>query len=329
MCCRQCHFSYRYVSLQRYLPGNPGNPRILACSKLVPFLLTCHKHYKVIDIKNEFIHPSFKNNHIFSIGLKLLMSIMMLFNSIIVSCLLMLINFVPGVYSSLSHQHHHVSEPKKITSPSGNALYYEMPEGSAKGVVLTLHGCHHGAHDFWPVSTVCPECYGLPVGITTSSTLVKKGFVFAAITTTAATGCWSPISDSIQFDEILALINKQFYGKPLFLYGISAGGSFISSMLENWAADGLLGDKIKIAGVCLHVSAMQHIPKDRSQLPPVFFAPMIKDHPSTMKAKHAIKNLQQGRRHASAFYLEEMPLTPTFFADHGEGSFSVEDSQSK
>jgi hypothetical protein len=100
-------------------------------------------------------------------------------------------------------------------------------------------------------------------------------------------------------------------------------------MLQNWGNDGLLNTKVKVAAVCLHVSSLQHMPKDRSVLPPILFVPMTKDHPIILKAKHSVKSLQSARVHAAAIYLDEIPLTPSFFHDHGAGRFSSTDSQSK
>ena len=39
---------------------------------------------------------------------------------------------------------------------------YEKPASPARGIVVLAHGCQHSATDFWPHSTACAECIGLP-----------------------------------------------------------------------------------------------------------------------------------------------------------------------
>jgi len=108
------------------------------------------------------------------------------------------------------------------TTPSHSTVYYEQPAGTPKGVVLALHGCDHGAEDFWNRSSSCLGCHGLPVGLTTSAYIVKNGYIFASFSTSSLNGCWSSISDGLHFGEVVQLLNKKF-SVPLFVYGISIG----------------------------------------------------------------------------------------------------------
>jgi hypothetical protein len=51
---------------------------------------------------------------------------------------------------------------------------YQLPattSGKPKGLVFLAHGCGHSAADWWPVSSTCPSCVGLPM----DSALVKEG----------------------------------------------------------------------------------------------------------------------------------------------------------
>lgn len=103
----------------------------------------------------------------------------------------------------------------------------------------------------------------------------------------------------------------------------------MSSNIALWVDEGTLHTKYNIAGMCLHVSAINHMPKQLHLYPPTLFVPMLKDHPSAFKAKHASKHLQAARVHTSLITLEAIPLTASFFHDHGAGLFSMERSTSK
>jgi hypothetical protein len=124
-----------------------------------------------------------------------------------------------GILSPMTH----AGKLLTLKSPSMNTLYYEEPASTPKGIVLTMHGCNHGAQDFWNLSDSCPYCYGLPVGLTTRTYITQRGFIFASFTTTSMSGCWSSISDETQMNEMMQLIQVKFGAMNVFLYGISAG----------------------------------------------------------------------------------------------------------
>jgi hypothetical protein len=46
----------------------------------------------------------------------------------------------------------------------GTELVWQLPQAQqAKGLLLALHGCKHGAPDFWPTGPACKECIGARV----------------------------------------------------------------------------------------------------------------------------------------------------------------------
>ena len=81
----------------------------------------------------------------------------------------------------------------------------------------------------------------------------------------------------------------------------------MSSNIALWVDEGTLHTKYNIAGMCLHVSAINHMPKQLHLYPPTLFVPMLKDHPSALKAKHASKGTHftynPGSDPADSFFL--------------------------
>lgn len=64
----------------------------------------------------------------------------------------------------------------------------QIPEGKVKGVVFIAHACASKAIDFWPESTTCPNCRGLPEESRFAATVVARGFAALAISRCAQSG---------------------------------------------------------------------------------------------------------------------------------------------
>ena len=45
---------------------------------------------------------------------------------------------------------------------AGAAAVYQLPASKPRGVLFLAHGCNHRATDFWPQSSTCGSCVGLP-----------------------------------------------------------------------------------------------------------------------------------------------------------------------
>jgi hypothetical protein len=56
-----------------------------------------------------------------------------------------------------------------------------LPQPAAVGTLLMLHRCGRNAEDFWPPSSVCPQCIGMPEGVSISRQGLARGYALLAI----------------------------------------------------------------------------------------------------------------------------------------------------
>jgi len=68
-------------------------------------------------------------------------------------------------------------------------MVWQIPE-NCKGVVLLAHGCSHRATDFWPFSTACQRCIGLPEEVYIVKVALSMGLAPVAVSSHFKR-CWS------------------------------------------------------------------------------------------------------------------------------------------
>eukprot|EP00746_Dinoflagellata_sp_MGD_P010555 gnl/MRDRNA2_/MRDRNA2_121831_c0_seq1.p1 gnl/MRDRNA2_/MRDRNA2_121831_c0~~gnl/MRDRNA2_/MRDRNA2_121831_c0_seq1.p1 ORF type:complete len:694 (+),score=140.47 gnl/MRDRNA2_/MRDRNA2_121831_c0_seq1:168-2249(+) len=139
-------------------------------------------------------------------------------------------------------------DPKQpfIEEPEIDVLY-QAPAGSAKGIVLVLHGNNRRAADMFKTSEVeigqsncekedTKKCNGLPTSREMRSSILRRGYI--AVSTSSAAGEWgsgSPISplDSARIAKAVQhVMDKHLaHDLPVFVIGVQAG-RFMAQMLK-------------------------------------------------------------------------------------------------
>lgn len=73
-------------------------------------------------------------------------------------------------------------------------IVYQVPTTTAlRGLLVVFHGCSHRATDFFPASTTCKKCIGLPVERTIAMAAIRRGIAVLAISSqNAEHKCWVP-----------------------------------------------------------------------------------------------------------------------------------------
>ncbi len=77
----------------------------------------------------------------------------------------------------------------------GIEAVYQLPSSSdsIEGVLFVAHGCSHSATDWWPKSTACMKCTGLPVemNIVREAIYAHKFAVIAVNSMNRVHKCWN------------------------------------------------------------------------------------------------------------------------------------------
>lgn len=200
-------------------------------------------------------------------------------------------------------------------------MVYQLPSplDSIKGVLFVAHGCSHAATDWWPQSTSCPKCTGLPVemSIVREAVFNRKFAVIAISSGNRIHKCWSAkdipkVQRAIQY----------FYGGvlegrtlPLYALGASSGGSFV----------GFLAQQTKmspsVASICVQISS---VGGDRlSDLPPTMFVLMSRDA-HTLSHVTAVSDVIRTK---SIVKTSPKIITPDYFSQHSNNFITLSESR--
>lgn len=195
---------------------------------------------------------------------------------------------------------------------------YQLPFTKAKGVIFLAHGCGHSATDWWPKTTSCPDCIGLPVERKIVKAGLTNGYVMLAVSSRDRMNkCWS-VDDIARAVAII----KEFYSKrlpganklPLFLLGASSGGNFVAHLAQNrYLHPPVSALAVQISPI--HTTRAHHIA-------PVLFMTMKKDQ----RMNHAIERIRREIDNSELIVVDETPITPSYFFDQSDGYITMEES---
>ena len=162
------------------------------------------------------------------------------------------------------------SAPRRTTVHGYEIIWQRPPpEYGVRGVVLLLHGCKHGAADFWlPDGGRCHDCLGLPEERRMVQTLLRRGYV--TIAASAAGVCWEASDvegvtravEEVYGTERLVpalLADAETEETPFFVIGASSGGALAAQL--SWRMHhvspprGWAGDPVPGGGTPLRVRA--------------------------------------------------------------------------
>lgn len=183
-----------------------------------------------------------------------------------------------------------------------------------KGMIVFLPGCFHSAYDFWPKQTVCMDCVGLPVEMTIASRALQRGFSIMALSPPQG-GCWDYKNDMSYLKEAIddALgKNLRSHPTPLYLFGISSGGTFASVFTETAHNDATH----LVTAQCIHLGHIKGFPKHN--IPPTVFVPMVRDAGLYRRNKKSVTELTKRSVHSDILPVDAVEVTASFFHDHDE-----------
>ncbi|EFN58062.1 hypothetical protein CHLNCDRAFT_142323 [Chlorella variabilis] len=85
----------------------------------------------------------------------------------------------------------------------GRTHYYQMPQGSPRGTVVSFPGCARAARGHWPYDPVyCKECFGLPEELSLTKQALKRGYALLALSPKDQKHlCWSSGTDISANDQ--------------------------------------------------------------------------------------------------------------------------------
>mmetsp|Transcript_39635 Transcript_39635/g.48092 ORF Transcript_39635/g.48092 Transcript_39635/m.48092 type:complete len:387 (-) Transcript_39635:270-1430(-) len=199
-----------------------------------------------------------------------------------------------------------VTEGPTFDTIHGTDVVWEFPNSSwlfamAKfkpvGTLLVAHGCSHSATDFWPASSVCPQCLGLPEEMKIREVALRRGYTVVAVSSTDRDGskCWNTELSERNYDvagvvEVVKELKKRkviSHDAPLFAFGASSGGAFVS----------LLPHYLKLEAI--NIQIMPAIPAslatplpDNNFFPPTLFVHMNRDRRTADMVRTSIHQLK-------------------------------------
>lgn len=185
---------------------------------------------------------------------------------------------------------------------------FQIPTGKVAGVLFLAHGCQHSGTDWWPQSTACPDCIGLPVERTIVREALRHDFLPIALSSVNRMHkCWTakdlPIASRLIAHIYSHYLNSD-YTIPLFLLGASSGGSFVGQLAQAKIT------KPKVSAICVQIMSLNNY----SSLPPSIFVLMSRDGATLRHVEKYAIHLKD----YSILKASEKPITSTYFFDHGE-----------
>lgn len=230
-------------------------------------------------------------------------------------------------------------QPQTLSLSNVEALF-QIPTGQPlRGVIFLAHGCSHSATDFWPASSTCPSCLGLPIELQIIRHSLSRGFAVIAVSSQdRRSKCWreqdvGPVSTALRLlyanhiphsttavtTTTAADSSKQL---PLYLLGASSGGRFVSVLGQH---KDLL--PLRVSAICVQISPpAAHLPPHlRSPLPtpPAIFILMERDKGLAAWVNSYLQ--EEGKRVGddAVVLTPPHPVAPHFFQQHANISSSI------
>jgi hypothetical protein len=206
----------------------------------------------------------------------------------------------------------------KYLELAGIDIVYEVPD-SPKGVLFVAHGCSHSATDWWPASTTCAKCTGLPVEESiVKEALKRKIAVIAVSSVNRVHKCWGS-RDANRVIQAISHFYKNFIPSdsaniPLFLLGASSGGSFVGFLAQQSSI------QPPVSALCVQISS---VGGDRiATLPSTVFVLMSRD-------AHTLSHVQEIAptiKNSKILVTEPRPITLEYFAQKTRGFITAAES---
>jgi predicted esterase len=223
-----------------------------------------------------------------------------------------------GAASSHLHESHGLFSQEMPFEGSLIEIKYEIPLGQVKGLLFLAHGCHHSAGDFWPKSSLCPECLGLPEEIRIRKTAMRRRYAVVAISSIdRKIGCWRGEEDIARVAHALTSLQNQtrLKGLPLYGLGASSGGMFVL-MLASHSAPRFTAITSQIMALYPAEEEMElRIRQSSHPYPPTLFVHMPRDEMTARAVSECRSVLTNHNIPTKEIQIKPSPLTPSFFFD--------------
>lgn len=210
----------------------------------------------------------------------------------------------------------------QLFNSQGRKHYYQMPQGTPKGLLFVTPGCARWGPGFWPHDpSRCKECVGLTEDVCHTKQALARGYaIFVAWPVDRAFPgqyCWSSKDDVPSVVKVLEEFvgAKGLAGKPIYTMGASSGGSIALKMpgyVRQYAKN------LKISGVLAEVSTTV-TPADmiknglKAPFPPIVWITMSASDEIARARGHVAEYRKYGP--AATIVSPPRPITPTYFSD--------------
>ncbi len=209
--------------------------------------------------------------------------------------------------------------------PAATNANGELTATKPRGVLLALHGCKHSAKDFFANNTKCTECRGLAQEMAITRTALSRRFVVIAISSFGT--CWSRDVDGPRVDEVLETFfsDDALKDLPLYAFGASSGGSFVSELP-------FITHATQIAGLIIQIAPGPRLSEmtptsDLARYPPTVFSHMPRDERTAEFVKASIEDLRFAGVKVLESKLNPRAITPQYFYKESFGKISTTESE--
>ena len=209
--------------------------------------------------------------------------------------------------------------------PAATNANGELTATKPRGVLLALHGCKHSAKDFFANNTKCTECRGLAQEMAITRTALSRRFVVIAISSFGT--CWSRDVDGPRVDEVLETFfsDDALKDLPLYAFGASSGGSFVSELP-------FITHVTQIAGLIIQIAPGPRLSEmtptsDLARYPPTVFSHMPRDERTAEFVKMSIEDLRFAGVKVLESKLNPRAITPQYFYKESFGKISTTESE--
>ncbi len=198
-------------------------------------------------------------------------------------------------------------------------VYQLPPQQPIKGIVLLAHGCSHSATDWWPKSSSCESCIGLPIERTIVEEALRNGYIAVAQSShNRKRKCWDSADSPRVVVALQHLIAKFNLPSNIFVHllGASSGGGFVGKLALQTLREGII--PLKIASAVVQVMSLRIEPHKNSnqKIPGILFVHMERD----TYTSEAISEIMSSKPIPTLkeIVASPLPLVDTYFYDHGK-----------
>ena len=201
------------------------------------------------------------------------------------------------------------------SSLGGAEAVWQLPPAAPIGIFFVAHGCSHSATDFFPHSTSCPSCIGLPEELRVTRSALAAGYAVLAVSSQDRVfrRCWSFEEDGPAVVKAVGALKAKvpsLAAAPVAAMGASSGGAFVLQLPQ------LLPLKAVVSQIMAIPPQMLEHP---SPFPPTLFVHMSRDERTSAMVHRCVRKLRGGGSAAAQLLVRPLPITPTFFSDRIDG----------